>query len=145
MSEGKTDGQLAYEAFYGSFPSGYLSWDGIGDELRAAWEAAAVAGAASAHERTAELLGEVNGLRGQRDAAMADNREMRHLNAWQGSEIARLRALVRQALEDAGVPDDVQAEWLERAGIDTPEPAVAPCGGGFAAEISRLATPDGEG
>jgi len=64
MSEEKTGGQIAYEAFYSSFPGSYLPWDapGVGD-VHDAWETAAAAGAAPAHERTAELLTEVNELR----------------------------------------------------------------------------------
>jgi hypothetical protein len=60
---GKTPGQAAYEG-YRAFSRGKSlisgqpipEWDVLEDDLTAAWEAAATAGAAGAHERTAELV-----------------------------------------------------------------------------------------
>jgi hypothetical protein len=71
MSEEKTDGQAAFEAWEALLiePAvARMTWDSLtGDEdaeaYRAAWEAAAAAGSARAYERTAELTAEVNELR----------------------------------------------------------------------------------
>lgn len=63
MSEGKTDGQLAFETYVEIVTGLPGNWELEEPEDREAWEAAAAAGAAPAHERTADLLGEVNELR----------------------------------------------------------------------------------
>jgi len=76
MSEEKTDGQLAYEAMHASreqrdTESRHIPWEQLDESMardfgalrREDMEAAAAAGAAPAHERTAELLTEVNELR----------------------------------------------------------------------------------
>lgn len=34
------------------------------------------------------------------------------------AELARVTALVAQALDDAGVDEDTKAQWLERAGLE---------------------------
>ena len=64
---GKTDGQLAYEAtlpFIGADLDGPpWRWEDLPPHHRESWEAGVAAGAAPAHERTAELLTEVNELR----------------------------------------------------------------------------------
>jgi hypothetical protein len=75
IMSGKTPGQAAYEG-YRAFSRGKSlisgqpipEWDVLEDDLTAAWEAAA---AASAHARTAELLGELNTVTAERDDARA--------------------------------------------------------------------------
>ena len=57
---GKTSGQAAYEAYYGAvamLPGILLpAWGELIDAEHLTWEAVAAAGAAGAHERTAELV-----------------------------------------------------------------------------------------
>jgi hypothetical protein len=67
---GKTPGQAAFEEHGDRIESGYPDdWDdNLSDSERADWEAIAAAGAAGAHERTAELLSEVNRVTAERDA-----------------------------------------------------------------------------
>jgi septal ring factor EnvC (AmiA/AmiB activator) len=71
VSEGKTAGQLAFEAYVIAAQSAIDEevppWGVLGDRAVDGWEAAAAAGAAPARERTAELLGEVNELRERQD------------------------------------------------------------------------------
>lgn len=91
---GKTPGQVVYETGHRGYTEDEdwspIPWPKLTDEERDDWEAAARAATVTAWR----LLDEAR------------------------AECDRLRALVRQALEDAGVPDDVQAEWLDRAGLD---------------------------
>ena len=119
MSEEKTGGQIAYEAFYSSFPGSYLSWDapGVGD-VHDAWEAAAAAGAGAAHERTAELLTEVNDLR-------------RHLGG--------LLTILLEGDEDDETVRGRAIDHVQR--MLAAEPAVAGSGTGHLAALAVLACP----
>lgn len=67
----------------------------------------------------------------QLTAAMADRRELAHLNAWQGREISRLRALLSEA--DVADPGEAESAREREAIIDGPQaeptaPACPSCG-----------------
>jgi hypothetical protein len=116
MSE-QTDGQLAYEAWRRTYtPDEDWSpppWAHLTDADRADWEAIAAAASAAAHERTAELVSEVNELRA-RLLALAD-----HWN--------------REYASETGWPSHCAAELREA--LATPEPAVAFAGAEHLAEL----------
>ena len=92
-ASGKTPGQLACEAY------GSDRWANVGSVRRELWEAAAAAGAAGAHERTAELLTELNRVTAERDEARA------------------LLAEIFTTLDGDPVHGVTVRWWRERAGI----------------------------
>jgi len=126
---GETPGQLAYEAFRAARMEAAYNPEDFDRVHAGAWEAAAAAGAAPAHERTAELLAEVNELSSLLANAHSETR----------SFLARMDALAREleALSarhapsvrsetEAAVAKRLRAITCTDPAIDPPrEPAVA--------------------
>jgi hypothetical protein len=126
---GKTDGQLAYEAFYTAFGGTVPDWPPIGMEGgREAWEAAAAAGADSARERMAELVSEVGELRAlHKEAHVAlDNMLAQRDQLERESRAARnecdqlrvmLSTLTDRAEASGTITEDEADEYRDRAGL----------------------------
>ena len=128
----KTPGQRAYEAYRDEL-GGDRPWSDVRQPERDTWEAAAAAGAAPAHARTAELAGELNAVRADRDrlyrllAEAVDPTAQDYDNA---AEILRLRDLVAEILREVELGTLGQhtpaattqtlartAQWRQRAGL----------------------------
>lgn len=170
---GKTDGQAAYEAFRKAFPlEDWGPWERIGHSLNGdeqpGWEAIAAAGAAAAHTRVSDLLGEVNELREERDRArdaLAMLARIVHANVlvMEAAAIEMRRGDTHAAMQWIlnAMPDqwdgepgtewdgrETAQEWFDRQPTvqnEQPGPAVVTAGTEhLAAEIARLAIPDEE-
>src|SRR5215469_15358340 len=110
---GKTPGQLAYEAFYDSFPGGYLPWEEMENaQNRAAWEAAAAAAIAhpSSHDG---CVAQIAGLEASRAAKSGLATEI--LGTFHVGEFC---ALYKAHRMEAAVAPKVFANWRERAGLE---------------------------
>jgi hypothetical protein len=147
---GTTPGQAAYVVVAQRDDSLWLPWPELSDEGRAVWEAAAAAGAASAHERTAELLGEVNELREEIDrlADLARGNPDPAV-AFLESQADHFRELLAEILGEftgddraaaALVTPERLAKWRDRAGLA--EPVATSGTEHLVPVIARLAIPD---